>query len=74
MVVHFFSCQILLLASSIELWLREREVILDAVTARVGRYLGLALLPICLGLLEADPVCPVFVFVFPQFFHRLEGV
>ena len=74
MIVHFFFSPVLLLASSIELQLCEQEVILDALTARVGHYLGSALLPVRLGLLEADLVRPVFVVIFPLLFHRSGGI
>ena len=74
MVIHFFSCPILLIASSIELRLREQEIIIDAITARVGRYLRSALLPVYLDLLEVDLVRPVFMVVFPHPFHRPKGV
>ena len=63
MVIHFCTHPILLLASRVELQLREREIILDAVLARVWSYIRSALLPICLGLLKADLAGPVFVVV-----------
>ena len=74
MVIHFSSCPILLLVSCVKLPLYEQEVILNAVMARVGCYLRLTLLPIGLGLLEADLVGLVFVVVFPPLFHCPEGV
>ena len=68
MVVHFSTRPILLIASCVELRLCERDVILDAIPSRVWSYLRLALLPICMGLLEANLVGPVFVVVvvFPR--------
>ena len=74
MVIYFDSCPILLLASCFELWLRKLEVILDALTARVGCYLGSTLLPVRLGLLEADLVDLVFAVIGPCLLHCPERV